>query len=113
MSLQSATKEKAEKPNPLALDVAVEATKRYAARIVDDPKACPMFPLVTEHNGPLETLCYMQGYLAGIVGFTGAIPSRKVMDALVHDALSDDNVRDIVVKMAPSLEDVIHPAQDY
>ncbi len=113
MSLQRVRGKVAEETNELALDVAVEETKRYAARIVDDPKGCPMFPLVTEHNGVPEALCYMQGYLAGIVGFTGAIPTKQVMDALVLDTLSDDNVRDIVVKMAQSLEDVINPAQDY
>ena len=113
MSLQKVRGKVAEEPNELALDVAVEATKRYAARIVDDPEACPMFPLLTEYNGAIEALCYLRGYLAGIVSFTGATPTKQVMDALVRDALSDDNVRDIVVKMAPSLEEVINPAQDY
>ena len=72
-----------------------------------------MFPVINEYHGILQTLCYMHGYLAGIVDFAGATPTRDVMNSMVRDALSDDNVRDIVVKVAPSLEDVINPAQDY
>ena len=113
MSQQTAIKKRTAAPNPLALDVAVNETKRYAARIVDDPKACPMFPPLTGHGGAMETLCYMHGYLAGIADFAGATPTKSMMNSMVRDALSDDNVRDIVVKMAPSLEEVINPAQDY
>ncbi len=113
MSLQTATKERAEKPNPLVLDVAVSETKRYAASIVDNPKACPMLPVLTSHGGALETLCYMHGYLAGIADFAGATPTRDVMNSMVRDALSDDNVRDIVLKMTLSLDECINPPQDY
>jgi len=81
------------------LERAARETKGYAARIVDDPEACPMFPPINEHNGASETLCYVQGYLAGLVAAAGQSPTKAEMDRVVYDTLCDPNVRDIAVKM--------------
>ena len=90
--------------NELALGVALDATKRYAASIVKDPKACPMFPPIREHNGLPETFCYMQGYLAGFISALGEAPSKERMDDLATDMLNDPNVRDIALGMQEFLQ---------
>ena len=99
----------------LRLRVASEEAKQYAARILANPKGCPMFPVINGHNGAAETLCYMQGYLAGIVGFMGARPTKKEMDTIVHETLCDPNVRDVVVKMQTpvDLDKCCHPMPEY
>jgi len=97
------------------LDRAVSETKRYAARIVGDPGACPMFPHVNEHNGAAETFCYVQGYLAGLVASSGQRPTKAEMDELVHETLNDPNVCDMAVKMQADVKflDTRYPPREY
>ena len=97
------------------LDRAVSETKRYAARIVGDPGACPMFPPVNEHNGAAETLCYVRGSLAGLVASTGQRPTKAEMDEIALDTLSDPNVRDMAVKMQADVKflDTRYPPREY
>jgi len=78
---------------------AIREAKAYAARIRDDPSACPMFPNINRPNGAAETLCYMQGYLAGRIESAGKKPTRGQMAAIRHDVMHDDAVREIVVGM--------------
>jgi len=78
---------------------AIRETKAYAARIHDSPPDCPMFPVINRSNGAVETLCYMQGYLAGRIESAGKRPTREQMRAIRHDVMHDDAVRDIVVGM--------------
>jgi len=81
------------------LERAVSETKRYAARIAKDPKACPMFPVINEDNGLGETLCYFQGYLAGLVAAAGQSPTKAEMDELVYDTLNDPSVSEMATRM--------------
>jgi len=81
------------------LELAAAETKRYAARIAKDPKACPMFPVINEGNGMLETLCYVQGYLAGLVAAAGQSPTKAEMDELVYDTINDPNVSEMATRM--------------
>ena len=101
--------------NGLSLDVAVDATKRYAKRIRDNPEACPMFPVINYSNGLAETLCYVQGYLAGFVSSMGEKPTKELMDALAYETLCDPNVRDMAVKMQESinLDIPLNPPREY
>lgn len=78
---------------------AIRKTKEYAARIHDNPQACPMFPNIHRPYGAAETLCYMQGYLAGRIESAGRMPTKKEMKAIRHNVMHDDAVRDIVVGM--------------
>jgi len=81
---------------------AIRETKAYAARIRDNPPDCPMFPIINRSNGAVETLCYMQGYLAGRIESTGKRPTREQMGAIRHDVMHDNAVRDVVVGMQDS-----------
>jgi len=58
------------------LERAVSETKRYMASIAADPKACTMFPYVNEYNGTDEAMCYIHGYLAGLVPAAGQKPTK-------------------------------------
>lgn len=78
---------------------AIRDTKEYAAKIRDNPTDCPMFPNINRPNGAAETLCYMQGYLAGRIESVGERPTREQMRAIRHDVMHDDAVREIVVGM--------------
>lgn len=80
----------------------IRETKAYAARIRDDPQACPLFPGINRSNGAAETLCYMQGYLAGRLESAGKRPTREQMMAIRDDVMHDDAVREIVVGMQDS-----------
>ena len=104
-----------ESDNGLSIDVAVEETKRYAKRILANPEACPMFPVINKGNGLAETLCYVQGYLAGLVSSMGEKPSKELMDALAYETLCDPSVRDMAVKMqAPiDLDTCLNPPREY
>lgn len=86
-------------PSESAYGDAVRETKAYAARIHDDPQACPMFPGINRSNGAAETLCYMQGYLAGRLESSGKRPTREQMMEIRDDVMHDDAVREIVVGM--------------
>ena len=92
---------KATHGNP-AFESAARETKAYAARILGNPPACPMFPGVNRANGAAETLCYMQGYLAGRLEAAGKTPTRVQMAASRDDVMHDDAVREIVVGMQDS-----------
>ncbi len=115
MKRRTTTRNLQESDNGLSLDVAVVETKKYAKRILANPEACPMFPVINERNGLAETLCYVQGYLAGLVSSMGEKPSKELMDALVYETLCDPNVRDMAIKMQAfvSIKDTINPPQDY
>ena len=115
MSAQVDGESMGDTPNSLRLAVAANEAKQYAARILANPKGCPMFPVINEYNGAAETLCYLQGYLAGIVGFLGVMPTKGEMDAIVHDTLCDPNVRDVAVKMQKTVNpaDCINPPREY
>ena len=104
-----------EPDNDLSLKIAVDATKRYAASIRNDPQACPMFPVINEYHGILQSLSYMQGYLAGFVSSMGEKPTKEKMDALVYETLCDHNVRDIAVAMQTSdlPIDCVNPPREY
>lgn len=78
---------------------AIRETKEYAARIQGDPSKCPLFPNINRSNGAAETLCYMQGYLAGRIESAGKRPTRKEMRDIRHNVMHDDAVREIVVGM--------------
>jgi len=97
------------------LERAASETKRYAARIVKEPQACPMFPVINAHNGAAEPLCYVQGYLAGLVAAAGQRPTKAEMDRLVHYTLHDPNVRDMAVNMQADAEfpDTPYPPREY
>lgn len=83
---------------------AMRETKEYAAGIREDPEKCPMFPVVNRSNGAAETICYMQGYLAGRLASAGKKPTKRQMEAIRDDVLHDEGVIDIVVGMqAPSV----------
>ena len=101
--------------NHLALEYAVGETKRYAARIAKDPTACPMFPVVNEYNGFAETLCYVQGYLAGLVASTGQRPTKAEMDELVYDTLNDPKVGDMAAEMQADIRpvDMLCPPREF
>lgn len=79
-------------------------TIEYAAGIVKDPRRCPMFPYINEHNGFGEAVCYMHGYLAGRIASTGKTPTKEEMDSLRFTVLHDPRVRDIVLGMQKSTE---------
>jgi len=81
------------------LERAAADTKRYAARIAKDPTACPMFPVINEDNGMFETLCYIQGYLAGLVAAAGQSPTKAEMDRIVHDTINDPSVCEMATRM--------------
>lgn len=82
---------------------AVRETIEYAARIHGRPKACPMFPEVigdssiAGESGVTETICYIQGYLAGRIASTGKRPSRREMRALRHAVMHDPKVSNIIL----------------
>lgn len=97
------------------LERAAIETKRYAARIASDPEACPMFPPINEYNGAAETLCYVRGYLAGLVAAAGQRPTKAEMDKIARDTLSDPNVRDMIVKMQADVKflDTPYPPREY
>ncbi|MDD9826130.1 MAG: hypothetical protein OXU86_05105 [Thaumarchaeota archaeon] len=76
---------------------AVRETIEYAERIHERPRACPMFPEVIGHSAITETICYMQGYLAGRIASTGKRPSRQEMRELRSAVLHDPKVSDIIV----------------
>ena len=101
--------------NPLALEYAVSETKRYTASIAPNPTACPMFPVINEYNGTGEALCYVQGYLAGLVASTGQRPTKAEMDEIVLDALNDPSVGDIIKKVQADEEclDVLCPPREF
>jgi len=101
--------------NPLALEYAVGETKRYTASIAGNPRACPMFPPVNEGNGTAEALCYVQGYLAGLVASTGQRPTKAEMDEIVLDALSDPSVRAIISEVQADVRpfDGICPPREF
>lgn len=83
---------------------AMRETKEHAARIRKDPEACPTFPVVNRSNGAAETICYMQGYLAGRLASAGKKPTKGQMEAIRDDVLHDEAVIGIVVGMqAPSV----------
>ena len=101
--------------NPLALEYAVSETKRYAASIAGDPRACPMLPPINEGNGTAEALCYVQGYLAGLVASTGQRPTKAEMDEIVLDALSDPSVRAVAAKLQADVRpvDMLCPPREF
>jgi len=81
------------------LERAVSETKRYMASIAADPKACTMFPYVNEYNGTDEAMCYIHGYLAGLVAAAGQKPTKAEMDKIALDTLNDPSMRDIILKV--------------
>jgi len=97
------------------LERAVSETKRYMASIASDPEACPMFPVVNEYNGTGEALCYIQGYLAGLVAAAGQKPTKARMDELVLDTLNDPSMRDIILKVQADVKylDTPYPPREF
>ena len=75
----------------------------------------PHVPRGEEYNGLPETLCYVQGYLAGLVASTGQRPTKAEMDELVHETLNDSNVCEMAVKMQADVKflDTRHPLREY
>jgi len=79
-------------------------TKEHAAGIRADPERRPMLPVVNRSNGAAETICYMQGCLAGRLASAGKKPTKRQMEAIRDDVLHDEGVIDIVVGVqAPSV----------
>jgi len=74
-----------------------------------------MFPVINEYNGTGEALCYVQGYLAGLVASTGQRPTKAEMDEIVLDALNDPSVGDIIKKVQADEEclDVLCPPREF
>lgn len=94
-------------PRPVLEDAhkdAMRETREHAAEIRGDPEKCLTFPVVNRSNGAAETICYIQGYLAGRLASAGKKPTKRQMEAIRDDVLHDEGVIDIVVGMqAPSV----------
>ena len=83
---------------------AARETKEHAAAIRANPEACLTFPVVNRTNGAAETICYIQGYLAGRLASVGKKPTKGQMEAIRDDVLHDEAVIDVIVGMqAPSV----------
>jgi len=65
-----------------------------------------MFPHINEYSGTGEAICYIHGYLAGLVAAAGQSPTKAEMDKVVLGTLSDPSVRDMAVKMQTDMRPV-------